>query len=330
MDNDFIDFKYIRSICIISCYFLLLYLLTAKKGIFSDKRDFWCVLESIEKLAPEAGEITASVRELPHIKTALGKARAWLRLAVMQKRLSDYFKMLIEKKDQVLSEFYESGAMMIEDEGMVIAGLLVGLNVIDCNMCIKEEDLDQPMGVIDFSLYLKESRLNDDVDSPEVESATVTNLQQKMESCTATNALMKEDLAIAKNQILQLQEENELMQTEKKFLSDGHKQQLEAAKQDIDIERETYQTSRAGLDQMCADAKKKMEEETKLRLDVEKELELQIGMKQEMEMALRILEKDIHEKQDTMISLRKQLDEIKGINLEMYQKLQVNLVNSHH
>lgn len=57
--------------------------------------------------------------------------------------------------------------------------------------------------------------------------------------------------------------------------------------------------------------------------DVEKELELQIGMKQEMEMALRILEKDIHEKQDTMISLRKQLEEIKAINLEMYQKLQV-------
>lgn len=58
-------------------------------------------------------------------------------------------------------------------------------------------------------------------------SATVTNLQQKMESCTATNALMKEDLAIAKNQILELQEENDLMQKEKKFLSDGHKQQLE-------------------------------------------------------------------------------------------------------
>ena len=57
--------------------------------------------------------------------------------------------------------------------------------------------------------------------------------------------------------------------------------------------------------------------------DVEKELELQIGMKTEMEMALRLLEKDIHEKQDTMISLRKQLDDIKAINLEMYNKLQV-------
>jgi hypothetical protein len=45
----------------------------------------------------------------------------------------------------ICSEFYEPGAMMIEDEGMVFTGLLVGLNVIDCNMCIKEEDLDQPV-----------------------------------------------------------------------------------------------------------------------------------------------------------------------------------------
>lgn len=37
---------------------------------------------------------------------------------------------------------------MLEDEGMVFTGLLVGLNVIDCNMCIKEEDLDQPVCTI--------------------------------------------------------------------------------------------------------------------------------------------------------------------------------------
>ncbi len=48
-------------------------------------------------------------------------------------------------------------------------------------------------------------------------------------------------------------------------------------------------------------------------------------MKVEMEMALQLLEKDIHEKQDTVIGLRKQLDDIKAINLEMYQKLQVNV-----
>lgn len=41
-----------------------------------------------------------------------------------------------------LSEFYEPNALMMEEEGAVIAGLLVGLNVIDANLCMKGEDLD--------------------------------------------------------------------------------------------------------------------------------------------------------------------------------------------
>ncbi|KAL5019311.1 hypothetical protein ScPMuIL_005033 [Solemya velum] len=319
--------------------------LKPKKGILRDKRDFWCVLESVEKIAPEAAEITTSVREMPNIKTPLGRARAWLRLALMQKTMADYFKLVIEKKEQVISDFYENGAFLMEDEGLVIAGLLVGLNVIDCTFCIKEEDLDQPMGVIDFSLYLRDNRFTDmspDTESPEGKSkmatildqknyleelnrhlnATVTNLQQKVETFQTTNALMKEDLAIAKNQILLIQDENTLLKKEKEVLMNEYKRQLESAKQDMDTERTTYQTSREGLDTMYSDAKKKLQDETQLRLDIEKELELQIGMKTEMEMALRLLEKDIHEKQDSIISLRKQLDDIKSINLEMYQKLQ--------
>lgn len=43
-------------------------------------------------------------------------------------------------------------------------------------------------------------------------------------------------------------------------------------------------------------------------------------------MAMKLLEKDIHEKQDTIVSLRRQLEDIKQINLEMYRKLQVNTV----
>ncbi|CAI9725686.1 and FYVE domain-containing 2-like isoform X2 [Octopus vulgaris] len=319
--------------------------LKPKKGILRDKREFWGVLEVIEKFAPEAAEITTSVREMPNIKTPLGRARAWLRLALMQKTLADYFKLIIEKKDDVLSEFYERGAIMVEDEGIVITGLLVGLNVIDCNLCIKEEDLDQPMGVIDFSLYLRDNKVpmdTPDSDSAEGKSkmatildqknyleelnrhlnATVTNLQQKLESVQTTNALMKEDLAITKNTILTLQEENSTIKKEKEILLNDHKRKLELTKQDIDIERETYQTSRAGLDSLVAEAKKRLEDETQTRIDVERELELQISMKTEMEMALRLLEKDIHEKQDNIISMRKQLEDIKTLNLEMYKKLQ--------
>lgn len=50
-----------------------------------------------------------------------------------------------------------------------------------------------------------------------------------------------------------------------------------------------------------------------------------MSLKAETEMAMKLLEKDIHEKQDTIISLRRQLEDIKQINLEMYRKLQVNI-----
>lgn len=53
-------------------------------------------------------------------------------------------------------------------------------------------------------------------------------------------------------------------------------------------------------------------------------ISFQLCLKAEMEVAMKLLEKDIHEKQDTIISLRRQLDDIKLINLEMYKKLQVS------
>lgn len=41
---------------------------------------------------------------------------------------------------------------MMEEEGMVIVGLLVGLNVLDANLCLKGEDLDsQVMWNLGFS-----------------------------------------------------------------------------------------------------------------------------------------------------------------------------------
>lgn len=38
---------------------------------------------------------------------------------------------------------------MTEEEGSVMGGLLVGLNVIDANLCIKGEDLDSQVSAAD-------------------------------------------------------------------------------------------------------------------------------------------------------------------------------------
>lgn len=57
--------------------------------------------------------------------------------------------------------------------------------------------------------------------------------------------------------------------------------------------------------------------------DVEKELEAQIGMRQEMELAMKMLEKDVCEKQDALVALRQQLDDLRALKHELSFKLQV-------
>lgn len=88
-------------------------------------------------------------------------------------------------------------------------------------------------------------------------------------------------------------------------------------------EMETMQSNSATEDAV-AEVKLQLAEEKNRRLDLEKELELQCSLRAETEVALKLLEKDIHEKQDTIVSLRKQLEDIKIINLEMYRKMQVS------
>ena len=58
--------------------------------------------------------------------------------------------------------------------------------------------------------------------------------------------------------------------------------------------------------------------------DLEKELQVQIGLKQELEVGMRLLERDIHEKQDFITSLRMQLDDVKALNIQLTQKAEVS------
>ncbi|KAF7212617.1 RUN and FYVE domain-containing protein 2 isoform X1 [Nothobranchius furzeri] len=313
--------------------------LKVKKSFLGFNKSLWGPLELVEKLCPEAAEISASVRDLPGLKTPLGRARAWLRLALMQKRLADYLRLLITRKD-LLSDFYEDSALMLEEEGAVIVGLLVGLNVIDANLCVKGEDLDSQVGVIDFSMYLKNDI--DDYRSEERNSqiasildqknyveelnrqlnSTVHGLQSRVDSLEKSNSKLIEELAIAKNNIIKLQEENQQLRSENNLILLKAQQHLEVAQGDVSLERDAYKQSRQGLDEMYNEARRQLKEECQLRQDVENELVAQVSMKQEMELAMKLLEKDIHEKQDTLIGLRHQLDEVKAINVEMYQKMQ--------
>nr|XP_033816889.1 protein RUFY3 isoform X4 [Geotrypetes seraphini] len=298
--------------------------LKGKKTFLGQNKSFWGPLELVEKLVPEASEITASVKDLPGLKTPVGRGRAWLRLALMQKKLSEYMKALINRKD-LLSEFYEANALMMEEEGAIIAGLLVGLNVIDANFCMKGEDLDSQVGVIDFSMYLKDgsiSKCNEGdgqitaiLDQKNyVEelnrqlSATVNNLQAKVDALEKSNTKLTEELAVANNRIITLQEEMERVKEESSYI--------------LESNRKGNKQDRTADGQSLSEARKHLKEETQLRLDVEKELEVQIGMRQEMELAMKMLEKDVCEKQDALVALRQQVDDLRTLKHDLALKLQ--------
>lgn len=312
--------------------------LKVKKSFIGQNKSFFGPLELVEKLCPEASDIATSVRNLPELKTAVGRGRAWLYLALMQKKLADYLKVLIDNK-HLLSEFYEPEALMMEEEGMVIVGLLVGLNVLDANLCLKGEDLDSQVGVIDFSLYLKDvqdldsgrehERITDVLDQKNyVEelnrhlSCTVGDLQTKIDGLEKTNSKLQEELSAATDRICSLQEEQQQLREQNELIRERSEKSVEITKQDTKVELETYKQTRQGLDEMYSDVWKQLKEEKKVRLELEKELELQIGMKTEMEIAMKLLEKDTHEKQDTLVALRQQLEEVKAINLQMFHKVQ--------
>ncbi|KAG6941189.1 RUN and FYVE domain containing 1 [Chelydra serpentina] len=312
--------------------------LKAKKSFIGQNKSFFGPLELVEKLCPEASDIATSVKNLPELKTAVGRGRAWLYLALMQKKLADYLKVLLDHK-HLLSEFYDPDALMMEEEGAVIVGLLVGLNVLDANLCLKGEDLDSQVGVIDFSLYLKDIQNSDDskqdagitavLDQKHyVEelnrhlSCTVGDLQSKIDCLEKTNSKLQEELAAATDRIGSLQEEQQQLKHQNELIRERSEKSVEVTIQDTKVELDTYKQSRQGLDEMYSDVWKQLKEEKKMRMELEKELELQIGMKTEMEIAMKLLEKDTHEKQDTLVALRQQLEEVKAINLQMFHKSQ--------
>lgn len=308
---------------------------TRRVSLLQGRRELWDLLQTVGRSEQGAEEITLTARDLGIVKTGAGRARAWLRLAVMQKKLGDYIKALVDKRE-VMAEFYEPEALLVSDEGVLLCGLLVSLNIVDCNLCLKEEDLDNQEGVIDLSHYLRrkedigrdDTALQEEVEEKDITTvmdqknyieemnrnlaASVTNLQARVETVTTTNALMREDLAISKRRVAALEEERAFLEGEL-----GRQTQLaEQARAKEEVEK--YQSLDPGP---VSEAKAEADKEKRARQELEKELGLEEVMKAEMEMAMKLLEKDVHEKQDTIVTLRAQLEDIKTINLEMFTKL---------
>ncbi|XP_055008312.1 RUN domain-containing protein 3A isoform X1 [Boleophthalmus pectinirostris] len=117
----------------------------------------------------------ASIENIENISTSRAKGRAWIRVALMEKRLSEYVSTAL-KDTRTTRRFYDDGAIMLREESTVLTGMLIGLSAIDFSFCLKGEALDgKSPAVIDYTPYLKFTQsyeyLSDEEDRRSVDSS---------------------------------------------------------------------------------------------------------------------------------------------------------------
>ncbi|XP_023573819.1 RUN domain-containing protein 3A isoform X3 [Octodon degus] len=113
---------------------------------------------------------------MENIGTARAKGRAWIRVALMEKRMSEYITTAV-RDARTTRRFYDSGAIMLREEATVLIGMLIGLSAIDFSFCLKGEVLDgKTPVVIDYTPYMKFTQsydyLTDDEERHSAESST--------------------------------------------------------------------------------------------------------------------------------------------------------------
>ncbi|CAI2734753.1 unnamed protein product [Schistosoma spindalis] len=143
----------------------------------------WPVLLEAEKLSKTTDPISKTVATMTEIRTGLGRSRVWLRQALMRKQLGEFFQVIIDSIDfynsnsslegspkgcetntipvaqnpSTFATFYHSGALLLNNEGVVVTGLLATLKSIDFCFILKDNlsYMDKPLHVIPYHIYLQ-------------------------------------------------------------------------------------------------------------------------------------------------------------------------------
>ena len=272
----------------------------------------------------------------------------------MGKSIAKDFQALVDNKE-LLVDWYEPESILFTEDAVVIAGLLQSLNALDYNLTSEGSDFDIDSLVIDFSMFLKDGnylahpKLSDPQMSPETkqsdtpdvnefsvlldQKAYLEELNKKLQQeLTQANSTIEQQGLNIRNKKVESTDLVDKLDTTAKELSElrsvvessslVHKKELEVITSDLEIERHTYQHSRSTLNDLYQAVQKQLESELNLRQELEKELSAQRHMRSESEVAQRLLEKDIQEKQDNIISMREQLSQTKTSLVQMQNKIE--------
>ncbi|XP_058281070.1 RUN domain-containing protein 3B isoform X5 [Hylobates moloch] len=138
---------------------------------YESPRSFWDYIRvACRKVSQNC---ICSIENMENVSSSRAKGRAWIRVALMEKHLSEYISTAL-RDFKTTRRFYEDGAIALGEEANMLAGMLLGLNAIDFSFCLKGEGLDGSFpAVIDYTPYLKYIQSSDSISSDEEELRTL-------------------------------------------------------------------------------------------------------------------------------------------------------------
>ncbi|KAM3613936.1 uncharacterized protein V6R79_007303 [Siganus canaliculatus] len=138
---------------------------------YESPRSFWDYVKAACTKVPH--NCIRSIESMENVRSSRAKGRAWIRVVLMEKRLSEYISSAL-RDFKTTRRFYDDGAIMLGEEAGLLADTLIGLNTIDFSFCLKGEGVDGSCpAVIDYTPYLKFTQSADSISSDEEEMRTM-------------------------------------------------------------------------------------------------------------------------------------------------------------
>eukprot|EP00050_Salpingoeca_kvevrii_P011448 m.15446 g.15446 ORF g.15446 m.15446 type:complete len:841 (-) comp3437_c0_seq1:151-2673(-) len=319
--------------------------LKKRKFTSAAKASCWPFLESLEAGHAQLANIYAHIKTIG-CKKPVGKVRAWFRLTLQEKLLSEVVRDL---QDLNRNDFYEPYAFVNSDELAVLGGLLVGLHTIEFDFSLNADHLDNHHSAIDYAVYLKDGNylkpavVVDEANVERFSEASFTVLSDQKAMLEEQNRTLREKIHALSEQLEQsqhahgpLQERFDALEKRAESLKQdlaavtAEKTEIElsclrrmrALEEDIKVERSTYETSRTGLEELMSVSHKQLETEMELRESLEADCARLRDRQQELEAAVTAAEDAAQDKEETIDALRKQLKDVKSLNIVMLQNMQ--------
>ncbi|XP_003357529.1 RUN domain-containing protein 3B isoform X8 [Sus scrofa] len=137
---------------------------------YESPRSFWDYIRvACRKVSQNC---ICSIENMENVSSSRAKGRAWIRVALMEKHLSEYISTAL-RDFKTTRRFYEDGAIVLGEEANMLAGMLLGLNAIDFSFCLKGGLDGNFPAVIDYTPYLKFTQSSDSISSDEEELRTL-------------------------------------------------------------------------------------------------------------------------------------------------------------